>query len=382
MGGDNFQKGNSKDTEEQIKGWLKFFEVLNTVRNPYRNRNSYYVIVNEDGSGSEPLQFHLVENLSYRPNAKGLVINGRVREAHLDIATDAGIDIVLGRYLDRSVTDEVTRKYGAQAYSQFGFMFSEYLQKGNFESTEGIRRGAKLLEVINFMLGTQVVIVNEDGTVSEPRPVLNNIETLEQMLESESAKGVIYSGGTSFGCHLAAERFVENSGIDWLIGYQRFDSQVAVPGILKNGIWEDIPKGDDKPITIRGKISVDRQRYSKSSERICKLFLERNKISENVEKMDANGIKYYDIQWSDRKYAKYASSWERTSTKEKNYGADSYGAKTEEKWKFAKIRLFEILKKEGFGWQFIKENERFLSALGAAISSTDATYLRITWREL
>lgn len=371
MGGDNFQKGNFKDTEEQIKGWLKFFEVLNTVRNP--TSTPYYVIVNEDGSGSEPLKFNLVENLSYRPNAKGLVINGRVREGHLDVATDAGIDIVLGRYLDRSVTDEVTRKYGAQAYSQFGFMFSEYLQKGNFESTEGIRRGAKLLEVMNFMLGTQVVIVNEDGTVSEPRPVLNNIETLEQMLESESAKGVIYKGGNS-----AAERFVENSGIDWLIGNQRFDSQAAVPGILKNGIWEDIPKGDDKPITIRGKISADRQRYSKSSERICKLFLERNKISENVEKMDANGIKYYDIQWSDRKYAKYASSSERTSTQEKYYGADSYGAKTEEEWKFAKIRLFEILKKEGFGWRFMKD--KFKNT--PAISSTDASYLRIGWREL
>jgi hypothetical protein len=370
MGGDNFQKGNSEDTEVQIKGWLKFFEVLKPLSR-YR-MSSYYVIVNEDGSGSEPLSSHLIENLSYRPNAKGLVINRSVNEAHLAIATDAGIDIVLGRYLDRSVTDEVTRKYGAQAYSQFGFMFSEYLQKGNFESTEGIRRGAKLLEVINFMLGTQVVIVNEDGTVSEPRPVPGNYNTLEQMLESESAKGVIYSGSA-----MSVEMFVENSGIDWLIGNQRVRTKV-VPGIFRNGIWEEISMIDDKPITIRGKISADRQRYSKSSERICKLFLERNKISENVEKMDANGIKYYDIQWSDRKYAKYANSSERTSTQEKYYGADSYGAKTEEEWKFAKIRLFEILKKEGFGWRFMKD--KFKNT--PAISSTDASYLRIKWREL
>jgi imidazoleglycerol phosphate synthase glutamine amidotransferase subunit HisH len=135
---------------------------------------------------------------------------------------------------------------------------------------------------------------------------------------------------------------------------------------------------DNKPITIRGKISADRQRYSKSSESICNSFLNRNKISENVEKMDANGIKYYDIQWSDMKYAKYANSFERTSTQEKYYGADSYGAKTEEEWKFAKIRLFEILKNEGFGWQFMKD--KFKNT--PAISSNDASYLRITWREL
>ena len=127
MGGEWVEKFNPEDTEEQIKGWEKFFEGL---------KRNMSVIVNEDGSGSEPIGAASLESkLAESEGAKGLVFAGKVTDRIFTLAAGASIDSVLG-----TSVGIVTRKNGVQAY-QIGFMPAEGFQKGNMQkkSVLGLR---------------------------------------------------------------------------------------------------------------------------------------------------------------------------------------------------------------------------------------------------
>ena len=71
------------------------------------------VIVNEDGSGSEPIGAASLESkLAESEGAKGLVFAGKVTDRIFTLAAGAGIDSVVA-----SSVGKVTRKSGVQAYS-------------------------------------------------------------------------------------------------------------------------------------------------------------------------------------------------------------------------------------------------------------------------
>ncbi|MDC3282266.1 hypothetical protein OAV46_04460 [Euryarchaeota archaeon] len=126
MGGD-WIENKIENTEEQIKGWEKFFDGL---------KRNMSVIVNEDGSGSEPIGAASLESkLAESEGAKGLVFAGKVTDRIFTLAAGASIDSVLG-----TSVGIVTRKNGVQAY-QIGFMPAEGFQKGNMQkkSVLGLR---------------------------------------------------------------------------------------------------------------------------------------------------------------------------------------------------------------------------------------------------
>ena len=92
------------EAPEEIKGWAGMLEGLK------RNKA---VIVNEDGSGSEPIGASSLESkLAESEGAKGLVFAGKVTDRIFTLAAGAGIDSVVA-----SSVGKVTRKSGVQAYS-------------------------------------------------------------------------------------------------------------------------------------------------------------------------------------------------------------------------------------------------------------------------
>lgn len=120
MDGDNFQKGNFDETEE-IKGWEKFFEGL---------KRNQAVIVNADGSGSQPIGASSLETkLAESEGAIGLVFSGKITDRIFTLASGAGIENVMG-----TSVGTVTRKSGVQAY-QIGFM-----PDGDFQKEYGPKR--------------------------------------------------------------------------------------------------------------------------------------------------------------------------------------------------------------------------------------------------
>ena len=71
------------------------------------------VIVNADGSGSEPIGASSLEaKLAESEGAIGLVFSGKVTDRIFTLASGAGIENVMG-----TSVGTVTRKSGVQAYS-------------------------------------------------------------------------------------------------------------------------------------------------------------------------------------------------------------------------------------------------------------------------
>ena len=92
------------DTPDQVKAWAGMLDGL---------KRNQAVIVQEDGTGSEPIGARSLENaLNSSENAQGLVFAGKVTARIFDLASGAGIENVLG-----TSVGTVTRKGGVQAYS-------------------------------------------------------------------------------------------------------------------------------------------------------------------------------------------------------------------------------------------------------------------------
>ena len=92
------------EAPDEIKGWAGMLEGL---------KRNQAVIVNEDGSGSEPIGASSLESkLAESEGAKGLVFAGKVTDRIFTLAAGAGIDSVVA-----SSVGKVTRKSGVQAYS-------------------------------------------------------------------------------------------------------------------------------------------------------------------------------------------------------------------------------------------------------------------------
>ena len=91
------------EAPEEVKGWAGMLEGL---------KRNQAVIVNEDGSGSEPIGASSLESkLAESEGAKGLVFAGKVTDRIFTLAAGAGIDSVVA-----SSVGKVTRKSGVQAY--------------------------------------------------------------------------------------------------------------------------------------------------------------------------------------------------------------------------------------------------------------------------
>jgi len=92
------------EAPEEIKGWAGMLEGL---------KRNQAIIVNADGSGSEPIgAAKLEEKLAESEGAIGLVFSGKVTERIFTLASGAGIENVMG-----TSVGSVTRKSGVQAYS-------------------------------------------------------------------------------------------------------------------------------------------------------------------------------------------------------------------------------------------------------------------------
>ena len=97
-------RGREVAAPDEVKAWAGMLDGL--------SRN-HAVIVQEDGSGSEPIGARSLETaLTDSSGAQGLVFAGKVTARIFDLASGAGIENVLG-----SSVGKVTRKSGVQAYS-------------------------------------------------------------------------------------------------------------------------------------------------------------------------------------------------------------------------------------------------------------------------
>ena len=89
---------------DEVKAWAGMLDGL---------KRNQAVIVQEDGSGSDPIGARSLESaLADSTSAQGLVFAGKVTARIFDLASGAGIENVLG-----SSVGTVTRKSGVQAYS-------------------------------------------------------------------------------------------------------------------------------------------------------------------------------------------------------------------------------------------------------------------------
>jgi DNA primase len=94
----------SLETPEEVKVWAGMLEGL---------KRNQAVIVNADGSGSEPIGASSLEaKLAESEGAIGLVFSGKVTDRIFTLASGAGIENVMG-----TSVGTVTRKSGVQAYS-------------------------------------------------------------------------------------------------------------------------------------------------------------------------------------------------------------------------------------------------------------------------
>ena len=96
------------ETPEEVKAWAGMLDGL---------KRNQAVIVQQDGTGSDPIGARSLENaLNSSENAQGLVFAGKVTARIFDLASGAGIENVLG-----TSVGTVTRKGGVQAYSTENF---------------------------------------------------------------------------------------------------------------------------------------------------------------------------------------------------------------------------------------------------------------------
>ena len=94
----------SLEAPDEVKEWVGMLDGL---------KRNQAIIVNADGSGSEPIgAAKLEEELSESEGAIGLVFSGKVNDRIFDLASGAGIENVMGTSVGK-----VTRKSGVQAYS-------------------------------------------------------------------------------------------------------------------------------------------------------------------------------------------------------------------------------------------------------------------------
>ena len=94
----------SLEAPDEVKEWAGMLDGL---------KRNQAIIVNADGSGSEPIgAAKLEEELSESEGAIGLVFSGKVNDRIFDLASGAGIENVMGTSIGK-----VTRKSGVQAYS-------------------------------------------------------------------------------------------------------------------------------------------------------------------------------------------------------------------------------------------------------------------------
>jgi DNA primase len=94
----------SLEAPEEVKEWAGMLDGL---------KRNQAIIVNADGSGSEPIgAAKLEDKLSESEGAIGLVFSGKVNDRIFDLASGAGIENVMGTSVGK-----VTRKSGVQAYS-------------------------------------------------------------------------------------------------------------------------------------------------------------------------------------------------------------------------------------------------------------------------
>ena len=92
------------EAPEEVKVWVDMLEGL---------KRNQAVIVNADGSGSEPIGASSLEaKLAESEGAIGLVFSGKVTDRIFTLASGAGIENVMG-----TSVGTVTRKAGVQAYS-------------------------------------------------------------------------------------------------------------------------------------------------------------------------------------------------------------------------------------------------------------------------
>ena len=96
------------EAPEDVKAWAGMLDGL---------KRNQAIIVQEDGSGSDPIGARSLENaLNSSENAQGLVFAGKVTARIFDLASGAGIENVLG-----TSVGTVTRKSGVQAFSTENF---------------------------------------------------------------------------------------------------------------------------------------------------------------------------------------------------------------------------------------------------------------------
>ena len=96
------------EAPEDVKAWAGMLDGL---------KRNQAIIVQEDGSGSDPIGARSLENaLNSSENAQGLVFAGKVTARIFDLASGAGIENMLG-----TSVGNVTRKSGVQAFSTENF---------------------------------------------------------------------------------------------------------------------------------------------------------------------------------------------------------------------------------------------------------------------
>ena len=94
----------SLEAPEEIKGWAQLMDGL---------KRNQAVIVQEDGSGSDPISAKDLESaLGESAGAQGLVFSGKVTDRIHELASGAGINNVVGKTVGPQ-----SLKLGVQAYS-------------------------------------------------------------------------------------------------------------------------------------------------------------------------------------------------------------------------------------------------------------------------
>ena len=94
----------SLEAPDEIREWSSFFDGL---------KRNQAVIVLEDGTGSDPISAKNLETaLGSSEGAKGLIFSGKISDRIFELASGAGINVVVGKTIGHE-----SLKMGVQAYS-------------------------------------------------------------------------------------------------------------------------------------------------------------------------------------------------------------------------------------------------------------------------